>query len=260
MSRPKSRRSRRKNRVPLSGRPMRCEPLEERRLLTGYTVTVNTDAGVNGAGVGSSTSGDLRYCINAAIADGQTDTISFASNLAGDTIGLSSSLVTNPAGAAMPDGTTAFVIGGTSNITINGAGAPGLTISGGGGVRLFDVTGTASLALENLTLAGGNATGGKAVAAFTVAAAAAAGLGVAVYDDGGGFTAMGCTFTNNTAAGGSGGSGGRGDSTPSTTMGATAAAPMAAKAAATVTPTPSTGGNGGGFGGGGGGAGGARGQ
>jgi large repetitive protein len=88
-------------------------------------------------------------------------------------------------------GPTAYGISGGANITIDGSGAPGLTIDGGGAVRLFAVTSTASLTLEDLTVSGGLAQGGAGGA--TTAGGGGAGPGGAIYGDGGTFTAEGVT-------------------------------------------------------------------
>ena len=102
-----------------------------------------------------------RYCLNQAIQDKQTDTITFASSLAGQTITLSSSLLTAPSGFPNPYGGTAFIVGASDNITIDGSGAPLLTISGNNATRPFVVAGGGTLTLENLTVSGGFAGGGN---------------------------------------------------------------------------------------------------
>jgi hypothetical protein len=188
---------------------LRLEPLEDRVTPTAYTVNIAGDTSGLAGGSGSGTSGDLRYCISQAIADGQTDTISFASSLAGGTIALDSSLVTEPAGFANPYGQTAFIVGASDNITIDGSNAPGLDIGGGNATRLFVVEGGGTLELENLTLSGGSAQGGDGGDGHA-AGGGGAGLGGAVLVDGSTFTAQGCTFVNNQAAGGAGDSGGSG--------------------------------------------------
>ena len=79
---------------------------------------------------------------------------------------------------------------------------------------MFAVTSGASLTLNNLTLTGGNATGQAGQKGFSETTAGsgggggAAGLGGAVFVDGGQFTAVADTFTSNTAQGGAGGTGG----------------------------------------------------
>ncbi|KAB8317723.1 hemolysin [Tolypothrix campylonemoides VB511288] len=96
------------------------------------TITVSSAAD-NGAG-------SLRN----AIAQAQSgDTIQFGSNLAGQTITLNSGQLTV-----------------NKNLTIDGSGAAGLTISGNNASRIFDVTTPgSSFTLRNLTLANGKASG-----------------------------------------------------------------------------------------------------
>ena len=114
-------------------------------------------------------------------------------------------------------GPTAYVVTGSGvNITVDGSGAPGLTLDGGDAVRLFAVTSNASLTLQNLTITGGEAMGGAGNAGSSNGGGGGgggAGMGGAVYDDGGDFTADGVTFTNNSAVGGSGGANGAGGGT-----------------------------------------------
>ncbi len=176
---------------------------------TTYTVTVATDSSGSSAGSGSGTSGDLRYCINQAILDDNSgDTINFASSLAGATISLASGISTSPL-LANPYGATGFVVSDAANITINGAGAPGLTIDGGDAERLFAVAGGSTLNLKNLTLSGGDSQLGRNGGNASVGGGGGggAGLGGAVLVDSSTFTATGCTFTDNHAA--TGGAGGK---------------------------------------------------
>src|SRR5262249_8656461 len=162
---------------------------EDRCLLSTYTVS-NTD--YSGAG-------SLGAAITAAVTAHDPGADIVFSLPANSTIQLNSSNV-NPA-AAQSYGATAFFINGSSrtHIAIDGSGAPGLVIDGGNAVRLFVVAGGNALTLENLTLAHGNATGGHGADGtdFGGGGGGGAGLGGGVYDDGGTFTALGCTFTNN---------------------------------------------------------------
>src|SRR5262249_18790390 len=104
------------------------EALEDRVTPSAYLVNVAGDTGTTAAGVASSDGnalhGDLRYVLNKAVQDGQPDTITFAASLAGQTITLSSTLVTAPSGFANPYGQTAFIVGASDTITIDGSGAP----------------------------------------------------------------------------------------------------------------------------------------
>ena len=81
-------------------------------------------------------------------------TIGFAPALAGTTITLENDDMTG----ANVYGQTAFVIDGAV-ITIDGAAAPGLVISGNNALRPFAVTTTGSLTLEDLTVEDGLAQG-----------------------------------------------------------------------------------------------------
>ncbi len=187
-------------------RPLQLEHLECRLALSAFLVNVAGDSSGHGTGAPSSDGnplhGDLRYCLNQAIANQQADTISFASNVSG-TISLNTNLTTEPAGFANSDGKTAFIIGPDDNITITG---PGITINGGGNTRLFMVQAGATLNLTDLTLTGGSATGGAGgEGGIGGGGGGGAGLGGAVLDSGT-FTANGCTFSNNQATGGAGGS------------------------------------------------------
>ena len=110
-------------------------------------------------------------------------------------------------------GPTAYIIGAGMaglNITIDGSGSPGLILDGAGAARLFAVTNTTSLTLENLTVTGGMAQGanGGGSSEFAVGhgggGGGAGGLGGAIYNDGGDFTADGVTFFGNRAQGGDG--------------------------------------------------------
>jgi hypothetical protein len=175
--------------------------------VAGGTVTTTGHAGTTADPYPATT---LRAAITTAITDQVADTITFASDLAGKTIALHSlpvSQATDPTNATEEYGSTAFLMGGTSNITLDGSGAPGLTISAGGNQRFFVVQSTAELTLENLTLTDGLARGGGAGVANAAGGGGGggAGLGGAVFDDGGTVTADGCTFTNNIARGGQGG-------------------------------------------------------
>src|SRR5262249_4325355 len=92
-----------------------------------------------------------------------------------------------------------------SNIAING-GTSGVTLSAGTTMRLFRVTSTGNLGLVNLTLSGGTAqglVGGNAK--WGGAGGGSAGLGGAIFNQGGVLSIFDCTLTGNTAQGGAGG-------------------------------------------------------
>ena len=167
--------------------------LEDRRLLSNYMVTNTNYSGADslGAAIAAAISSDDSHAqIDFVLPDNSTISLTASDK--------------DPSSAYGP---TAYVISGSGvNITIDGSGAPGLTISGSGAIRVFAVTSTASLTLEDLTVSGGLAQGfAGGAGGFSGAGGGGAGMGGAVYDDGGSFTADGVTFTNDMAAGGSGG-------------------------------------------------------
>ncbi|WP_435005355.1 DUF4214 domain-containing protein [Tundrisphaera lichenicola] len=233
-------------------RLFQIETLESRVTPTAYSVNILGDASGLAVGSGSGTSGDLRYCLNQAIADQQSDTITFDPTVFTGSpqkiISLDASLITAPAAFTNPYGQTSFIIGTGDDITIDGslgAGGLGITLDGGGLTRLFAIQGGGALALNNLTLTGGQATGGAGGSDNVGGAGGGgAGLGGGVLVDGIGsqFTASGCTFVNNQATGGAGGE---------TTSGAAqAGAGGGGLGSPGTAPTVSTGGDGGGVNGG----------
>jgi Bacterial Ig-like domain (group 3) len=130
---------------------------------------------------------------------GPISTINFASTLNGSTVTLS----------AVGDsrvGPSAFMVPG--QVIINGpSGDSGVTLSAAGTtMRLFDVTSSGKLTLENLTLRGGNAQGfAGGNASGGGAGGGSAGLGGAIFNQGT-LTILDSTLTGNTAQGGAGGS------------------------------------------------------
>jgi Bacterial Ig-like domain (group 3)/IPT/TIG domain len=172
----------------------RLDTLEDRIVLSSYTVT-----NVNYSGTGS-----LGAAIAAAISSDDSNAQIDFSVPDNSTISLTGS----DTDASSTYGPTAYVISGSGvNITIDGSGSPGLTIDGSGAIRVFGVTSTASLTLDDLTVSGGVAQGfAGGVSDNGGEGGGGAGLGGAVYDDGGSFTAEGVTFTNDQAIGGSGAS------------------------------------------------------
>ena len=142
------------------------EVLEGRALLSTFTVNSFADAGS-----GSGDSGDLRYCINQANADDQANTIVFDSTVFGtpQTITLSGSQL------ELSD------TGGTQTIT---GPAAGVTISGGGNSRVFQIDNDVTASLSGLTISDGSTLSGN-------------GGGLANY---GTATLTGCTLTGNSAS------------------------------------------------------------
>jgi hypothetical protein len=162
----------------------RIERLEDRTVPTVLTVTSLADSGP----------GTLRQEIVLANFFNQGGTIVFAPALAGGTISLTS--VGNQ--AAGPS-----ALGVVSAITIQGSGQ---TITrGAGNMRLFFVSPTGSLTLQNLTLSNGLAKGGNGANG----GGGGAGMGGAVFSQGM-LSLTGCTLVGNQAVGGDGGDGGAG--------------------------------------------------
>jgi len=147
--------------------------------------------------------GSLRAAIATANGNGVDDTITFAASLAGQTITLTSD---DAAGTAL-FGPTGLLASEATALTIQGGAASGITISGNDARRVLAVGAGATLVLENVTIssgraagfAGGNGAGGGG---------GAAGLGGGIFVNAGGtLRTSGCTFTSNSARGGSGGRG-----------------------------------------------------
>src|SRR5262249_52931656 len=101
--------------------------LDQLRLTCPDSMTVTSSAGGG--------SGSLRKAVGSVWVGG---TVNFAPALAGQTITLTSGPLT---------------LG--KNVTIDGAGAPGLTISGGGSVRVIEVSAGTTATVRNLKLANG---------------------------------------------------------------------------------------------------------
>ncbi|MFO0803368.1 MAG: VCBS repeat-containing protein [Gemmataceae bacterium] len=140
--------------------------------------------------------GTLRQAIlNAESIDG-ADTITFVGALAGATIRLST--FTN--GAVGP---TAFTI--TTDVTIDGTGQVIARDSSSSAFRLFNVTSSGNLTLENLELSEGLALGGNGIGG----GGGAAGLGGAIFNSGR-LVIRNSTLTQNFAQGGHAGAAGSG--------------------------------------------------
>jgi len=160
-----------------------------------YTVT---DAG-DGAGLASDVT--LRYAITQANANaltnpGSTNTITFSSSLAGETVSLSNNLPLIDA-----------------NVTINGAAAPGITISGANAYRVFFVD-QGTVSLQNLNVANGFAQGGSGGAASAGGGGGLGAGGALFVNQGANVALQGVTFENNHVVGGTGGTSVSGPSLP----------------------------------------------
>ncbi len=111
----------------------RADSLEDRTLLTAFTVLNTDDSGA----------GSLREAIEAANANAGADTISFDAGLAGETIVLTNELAV------------------TDDLTINGLGADQLTLDGNKNSRIFNINDyssatTITVEISGLTLTNGN--------------------------------------------------------------------------------------------------------
>ncbi|HEX4141928.1 MAG TPA: autotransporter domain-containing protein [Pirellulales bacterium] len=131
-----------------------------------YTVTSTTDDGT----------GQTLHTLSWAIAQANANAVANPSD-------------TNTININLPSGQSTISFSGPlmpidANVTINGAGTPGLTVNGGGANAAFFVD-TGTVKIENLTIANTNAVGG------------AGGIGGA--GGGGGLGAGGALFVNNTA-------------------------------------------------------------
>ena len=148
----------------------RLDPMEDRTLLSTWTVMNNYDSGA----------GSLRAEITAAH---NGDTIVFAPKLqGGQTITLASELDI------------------TKNLDIEGPGANRLTISGSGGVvlhRVFEIGSGATVTLANLTIANGKTTS-------TGRSGGALGGGGILNNAGAKLNLTSCSLVNNTAYAGAG--------------------------------------------------------
>ena len=181
--------------APARRRP-RLEVLEDRLAPASFTVVNTADSGF----------GSLRAAVDAANIFGGSNTINFAPAAAGQTITLAANDTNHP----FAFGPTALVIVPGDNLTIVGdPSQAGVTLSGNNSHRLFGVYAGASLTLQDLTLTGGNASGGNGgnvTGGQGGGGGAGAGLGGAVFNDGT-LNLLATTLTGNTARGGNGGAG-----------------------------------------------------
>ena len=149
------------------------EGLEERVLLSPTLYTVNA---ITDTGAGSGTAGDLRYVINQANANLNTDgsLIQFDQTVfnSPQTITLSSPLILSET---------------KGSEVINGPGADLVTVSGNTAVEVFQVKGGVTASLSGLTVSGGSAYLGGGI------------------DNNGTLTAVNDTIANNVATGNGGG-------------------------------------------------------
>jgi hypothetical protein len=207
-------------------RRLHFESLENRRVLTTFTVTNLTDATVSGPG---SAPGTFRQAIYDANASGDADTIDFAPDLAGDlrlsiaddsAVGLSALLITSPitiqgnaAGITIKRDITApemrffrIALGGDltlGSINLSGGivrGTNGPSGQNGGSAFAGAIYNQGNLQIVASTLYNNAAIGGNAGAGGN----SGAGQGGAVFNDGGNLTIRNSTLSGNSATNGSG--------------------------------------------------------
>ncbi|MDR0769804.1 MAG: hypothetical protein LBE75_01195 [Burkholderiales bacterium] len=154
------------------------------------TITVNTIADATPADAANCAAGNpstcrLRDAIAAAAASG--DTIDFTAALAGSTITLTSTLTVD------------------KSLTIDGAGASGLAVSGNNTIRVFTVTTGVIAEFANLIikdgLLSGSAQGGGIYNAGTLTLTNSTVSGNSTYNGGGIYSAGTLTLTNSTVSG-----------------------------------------------------------
>ena len=176
----------------------RLEELESRLAPAAFTVNTLADSP---NGTGSGLVGDLRYCISQANFSGPS-TIQFDPSLGAGTVDLQ--FFTNPPIGSFP-GPTALVVSG--DVAIVGTGQTITRDAAAAAFRLFLVTGSGNLTLENLTLTNGLAQGGDGGGSQpgVTGGGGGAGLGGAVYNQGQ-LSLLACTLTGDQAVGGDGGS------------------------------------------------------
>jgi len=173
----------------------RLEGLEDRQLLTTYTLN-----SISGPGIGNS--GDLAYCIQ------QADAMHNATHpAASDTI-VFSKLFAKP---QIIDLTSTLTLSDSHPLTIKGpAGGkygPLLTVSGQDSVEVFDIA-SGKVTISNLAITHGSATTGGGIkndgtlklTNCTLSHDSAAGVGGGIYNNGGTIRLTNCTFTNNSAS------------------------------------------------------------
>src|ERR1700687_174745 len=121
----------------------RLEVLEDRQLLSTFTVVLATDNGGPGGQKVSATTGDLRYCVEQADAKHSATT---------DSIGFSSALTSSPTTITLSSANGPLVLSDSHPLTIDGAGA--ISVSGGGQVGVFSVN-SGTVTMNNLAIING---------------------------------------------------------------------------------------------------------
>jgi hypothetical protein len=151
----------------------------------------------------------LREAVDQANANPGVDTITFAPALAGQTVNLSIAGDSSFGRTALVIDTEILMLGltGNSGVTIAWDGTePAPTLGVPSGLRLFRVTNTGNLSIEDLTLSNGTVRGGNGVPASPAGGGAGAGLGGAIFSQGT-LNINRSTLSGNLAVGGNGGGG-----------------------------------------------------
>ena len=125
--------------------------LEDRRLLSTYTVN-----SIGDSGTGSGLVGDLRYCITQANSAGGNETITFDST------------VFNTPQTITLNGTQLELSDTTGAETITGP-AAGVTVNGNNASRVFQIDGGVTASISRMTITGGSAGNGGGLANYGTA-------------------------------------------------------------------------------------------
>lgn len=196
---------RKKNRKQPSQQRADYSQLEPRQLLA--TFVVNNLGDTIDPFNPETFTGTLRSALSLASQNNEPDTITFAPSLANGTITLTQTQNYLPAAPEMPLVGTGLIIN-RDTITIDGANASGLAISGSNQYRIFGITGTGNLTLRNITLEDGYVRGGDGGRGNMFAGSGGGGLGAggAIFvSEGGTLTLVRATIKDSQAFGGNAG-------------------------------------------------------
>jgi len=187
----------RRKECPSEGFRPRLEALEDRQLLSTFTVVLATDNGGPGGQMVTATTGDLRYCVE------QADATHTATS---DSIGFSSALTSQPTTITLNSANGPLVLSDSNPVTMDGVGM--ISVSGGGQVGVFNIT-SGNVTMNNLAIINGFTAGyGGGIfnqGTLTLnnclldhdSANGIGGGGIANY--GGTITLNSCTFSNDSA-------------------------------------------------------------
>ena len=143
----KARKRSARRRLTFRSRRPQVEALEDRWLLSTFTVVLPTDNGGPAGQMVTATTGDLRYCIEQADAahSATTDTISFSPTVFATPQTITLKPVFGP-----------LVLSDSHPLTINGPSPLTVTVSGGNQMEVFDVA-SGTVTMKNLAITNGNA-------------------------------------------------------------------------------------------------------